>query len=114
MRQKLGERHPLALSCAVDLANCRGDSGDLKSAEAMERQAVRLLKEVLGDDHPDTLVCEANLIVTLHQAGWIERAETLRNQILDRFSKTLAPEHPLARPLEVWQRIDLELEALRI
>jgi Domain of unknown function (DUF4062)/Tetratricopeptide repeat/NB-ARC domain len=114
MRQKLGERHPLALSCAVNLANCRGDSGDLKSAEAMERQAVRLLKEVLGDDHPDTLVCEANLIVTLHQAGWIERAETLRNQILDRFSKTLAPEHPLARPLEVWQRIDLELEALRI
>ena len=40
MRRKLGENHPLTLSGAVNLANCRGDSGDLEVAETLERETV--------------------------------------------------------------------------
>jgi len=53
MRGKIGDSHPLALCCAINLANCHGDAGDLDAAEAMERQTVPQLQEALGDDHPD-------------------------------------------------------------
>ena len=74
MRRKLGENHPLTLSGTVNLANCRGDSGDLEVAETLERETVALLRDVLGRDHPDTLVCQANLAVTLRQAGRDQRS----------------------------------------
>ncbi|MGI8445844.1 MAG: FxSxx-COOH system tetratricopeptide repeat protein [Streptosporangiaceae bacterium] len=114
MRRKLGDRHPLTLSCMVNLANCRGDSGDLEVAEALEIKAIPVLREVLGDDHPDTLVCQANLAVTQHQTGRASAAEELRYQILARFRQTVGPSHPLARSLQAWQRIHLNLEALPI
>ena len=40
-RGKLGEDHPFTLSCAVNLANCLGDLGDLAEAEAIERETTR-------------------------------------------------------------------------
>ena len=80
MRHKLGENHPLTLSGTVNLANCRGDSGDLEVAEALQRETVTLLRDALGRDHPDTLVCQANLAVTLHQAGRDHEAEELRSR----------------------------------
>ncbi len=73
-----------------------------------------LLREVLGDDHPDTLVGAANLAVTLHQAGRSDEAEQLRTRVLGRFSHVLGANHPNALLLRDWQRIDLDLEALRI
>ncbi len=44
MRRKLGEMHPLTLSCAVNLANCLGDSGELATAEALERETISRLR----------------------------------------------------------------------
>jgi hypothetical protein len=114
MCRKLGNRHPLTLSCVVNLANCRGDSGDSESAKALESQAILLMREALGDEHPDTLVCGANLAVSLHQAGQTEDAGRLRTEILNRFSLILGPQHPFSRQLRDWQRINLDLEALRI
>ena len=114
MRESLGEGHPLALSCALDVANCYGDSGDLASAEALESRAISLLRDVLGSEHPDTLVGEANLAVTLHQRGSAEHAGRLRARTLNGFNQILGSQHPLTRSLQNWERIDLDLEALRI
>jgi Domain of unknown function (DUF4062)/Tetratricopeptide repeat len=114
MRDRLGDRHPLTLSGTVNLANCRGDSGDLEGAEALHTRAIALLQDVLGGDHPDTLVCEADLAVTYHQAGRSEEAEQRRTRVLDSFSPVLGDHHPNAVLLRNWERIDLDLEALRI
>ncbi len=114
LRDKLGDRHPLTLSCVLNLANCHGDSGELEAAEALQAQAIVLLQEVLGDDHPDTLVCEADLAITLHQAGRSDEAERLRTRVLDSFGYVLGDKHPNEVLLRNWQRIDLDLEALRI
>ena len=40
MHSRLGDTHPLTLSCAVNLANCLGDSGDLTRAMAVERETI--------------------------------------------------------------------------
>ena len=48
MQRKLGERHPLTLSCAVNLANCHGDIGDPESAAVLERQTIGLLRKAIG------------------------------------------------------------------
>ena len=114
MRESLGERHPLALSCALDVANCHGDSGDLVSAEALENQAIALLRDVLGPEHPDTLVGEANLAVTLHQQGRADHAGRLRARTLNGLNQILGSQHPWTTSLQSWERIDLDLEALRI
>lgn len=114
MARKLGHRHPLTLACVVNLANCHADSGDPESAEALGKKAVPLLREVLGDDHPDTLVCQANLIVIRHQAREAEDAEEFRARMLERLSQIMGPGHSSMRSLRAWQRIDLDLEALRI
>jgi hypothetical protein len=98
----------------VNLANCRGDSGDLESAGALEDKALAVMREVLGDHHPDTLVCEANLAVTRHQAGRARDAEELRIQTLGRLGQVVGLKHPLAGSLKKWRRIDLDLEALSI
>jgi CO dehydrogenase nickel-insertion accessory protein CooC1 len=111
MRRKLGEKHPLTLSGAVNLANCRGDT---ESAEALERQTVRLLREVLGPDHPDTLVCQANLSVTLRQAGRDHEAEELRAAIMADLSRVLGASHPDSMQLHEWQRINRDLEPQQI
>ena len=113
MSRKLGHRHPLTLACVVNLANCHGDSGEPGPAQALEEKAIPLLREVQGDDHPDTLVCEANLTITRHQARAGD-AEESRVRILERLSRIMGPDHPSTRSLRAWQRIDLDLEALRI
>ena len=77
LRVKLGENHPLTLSCAINLASCHSDSGDQVTAEALERRTIEQLAEVLGPDHPDTMICLANLSLTMRQAGQIAEAEDL-------------------------------------
>ncbi len=114
MRHKLGEKHPLTLSCAVNLANCRGDSGDPGAAETLEQQTVTLLREVLGRDHPDTLVCQANLSITLQQAGRDHEAEELRSRILADLTRVLGASHPDSGQLHEWQRINRDLEPQQI
>jgi hypothetical protein len=114
MARKLGHRHPLTLACIINLANCHGDAGDPESAGTLEKQAIPLLRGALGDGHPDTLVGQANLIVTRHQAREAGDAETPRARMLERLSQIVGPEHPSTRSLRAWQRIDLDLEALRI
>ena len=114
MQRKLGERHPLTLSCGVNLANCRGDSGDPETAEALERQIVSLLRETLGRDHPDTLVCQANLAVTLRQAGRAADAEELKARILTDFGRVIGSSHPDSAQLHKWQRINRDLEPQQI
>ena len=106
----LGDSHPLTLSCAVNLANCQGGSGDLEAAEALERQTISQLRETLGRDHPDTLVCQANLAVTLRQTGREADAEELRARILADFSRVLGAGHPDSAQLHKWQRINRDLE----
>jgi tetratricopeptide (TPR) repeat protein/CO dehydrogenase nickel-insertion accessory protein CooC1 len=110
MRRKLGESHPLTLSCAVNLANCLGDSGDAEAAEKLERQTIALLHDTLSRDHPDTLVCEANLATTLHNRGHHKEAEELRTRVMADFSRILGAGHPDAAQLQVWQRINRDLE----
>lgn len=114
MRRKLGENHPLTLSGTVNLANCRGDSGDLEVAETLEREMVALLRDVLGRDHPDTLVCQANLAVTLHQAGRDPEAEELKAAIMADLSRVLGASHPDSTQLQEWQRINRDLEPQQI
>jgi hypothetical protein len=114
MARKLGHGHPLTLACVVNLASCHGDSGDAESAGTLENKAIPLLQEVLGGDHPDTLVCQANLIVTRRQSREAGDAEELRARMLKRLDQIMGPQHSSTRSLQAWQRIDLDLEALRI
>jgi Domain of unknown function (DUF4062)/Tetratricopeptide repeat len=114
MARKLGQGHPLTLACVVNLASCHGDSGDPESAGTLENKAIPLLREVLGNDHPDTLVCRVNLLVTRHQSRETGDAEELRARMLERLDQTMGPQHSSTRSLRAWQRIDLDLEALRI
>jgi hypothetical protein len=114
LQRKLGEAHPLTLSCSVNLANCRGDSNDFETAEALERQTISLLREALGRDHPDTLVCEANRAVSLRQAGRDAEAEELRARIVGDFSRVLGASHPDLAQLHKWQRINRDLEPQQI
>ena len=114
MRHKLGDHHPLTLSCSVNLANCHGDCGDLQAAETLERQTIARLRDVLSPDHPDTLVCEANLAVTLRQAGRESDAEELRARIFADFSRVLGASHPDVAQLHKWQRINRDLEPQQI
>jgi hypothetical protein len=114
MRTRLGDSHPFALSCAVNLASCLSDSGDLERAEALEREMIPRLRQKLGPQHPDTLACEANLAVTLHLAGRDEEAERARAGILDEFSRVQGPRHPDVMLLQDWRRIDRDLEPLPI
>jgi hypothetical protein len=114
MRRTLGERHPLTLSCAVNLANCHGDSEDAESAEALERPTIALLRETLGSNHPDTLVCEANLAISLRQAGRVQDAEELRARIVTDFGRVLGASHPDSTQLHKWQRINRDLEPQQI
>jgi Tetratricopeptide repeat len=78
MRRKLGEMHPLTLSCAINLANCLGDSGEFAAAEAVERETISRLGQVLRHDHPDVLVCQANLVVTLRDTQREGEAKELK------------------------------------
>jgi hypothetical protein len=110
MRSTLGESHPLTLSCAVNLANCLGDSGKNDPAEELERQTIALLRSTLGRDHPDTLVCEANLSVTIRQRGEDREAEELRTRVMADFSRVLGAGHPDGTQLQKWQRINRDLE----
>ena len=110
MRRRLGDTHPFTLSCAVNLANCLGESGELGTAEALERETIARLRKTLGPDHPDTLACQANLAVTLREAGRGGEAGQLREQILDDFSRVLGPSHPIAALLHDWRRISRDLE----
>ncbi len=110
MRSILGDDHPFTLSCAVNLANCLGDSGDLAAAEQLQRETIARLRDTLGLLHPDTLTCEANLAVTLRGAGQDEEAEELRARVLNDLGPVLGPHHPNVELLQDWQRIDRELE----
>jgi hypothetical protein len=114
MRRKLGDRHPLTLSSAVNLANCQGDSGDPGAAETLERQTISLLRDVLGREHPDTLVCEANLAVSLRERGQAQAAEDLRTRIMADFGRVLGASHPDSAQLQKWQRINRDLEPQQI
>jgi hypothetical protein len=114
MRRHLGDRHPLTLSCMVNMANCHGDSGGPESAEALERPAIALLQETLGIHHPDTLVCEANLAISLRQEGQVQDAEELRARVLADFTRVLGASHPDLAQLHKWQRINRDLEPQQI
>ena len=59
-------------------------------------------------------MCQANLIVTQHQAGEGGAVEEFRARMLERLRQVMGPEHPSTRSFRAWQRIDLDLEALRI
>ncbi len=110
MRRRLGDSHPFTLSCAVNLANCLGESGDLAEAGALERETIKRLRKTLGQDHPDTLACQANLAVTLREAGRAEEAGHLREKILDDFGRVLGLSHPTVALLHDWRRISRDLE----
>ena len=110
MRRRLGDGHPFTLSCAVNLANCLGESGDLAEAEAIERETISRLSTSLGQHHPDTLSCQANLAVTLHETGREEEAGRLREQVLDDFSRVLGVGHPITELLRDWHRGSCDLE----
>ena len=114
MRRKLGDHHPLTLSCTVNLANCRGDSDDPAAAEVLERQSIALLRQALGREHPDTLVCEANLAVSLRQTGRVQEAEELRMRIIADLGRVLGASHPDSAQLQKWQRINRDLEPQQI
>ena len=110
MQQRLGEAHPLSLSCAVNLANCLADSGELAPALNLQHETISRLAAVLGTDHPDTLVCESNLAVTLHNAGREAEAAERRTHALDGLGQVLGSDHPDAIQLRNWQWINRDLE----
>jgi hypothetical protein len=110
MRGRLGDNHPLALSCSVNLASCLASSGDLARAMRLQRKTAAGFADALGADHPDTLVCEANLAVTLHRAGQEGEAAEKRAWVLGEFSRILGPGHPDAAQLQRWQWINRDLE----
>jgi ATP/maltotriose-dependent transcriptional regulator MalT len=110
MGTKLGDSHPLALSCAANLANCQGAAGDLGNAETLQRRTVAQLQGGLGPDNPDSLVCQGNLTVTLQQTGHALEAEELRARISTDFIRVVGTNHPDTARLRVGQRIYRDLE----
>jgi hypothetical protein len=110
MTASLGEDHPFTLSCAINLANCLGDLGELAEAEDVERGTLPGLRGRLGPQHPDTLVCEANLAVTLYLAGREEQASELRDRVLAEMDLLLGEDHPNGILLREWERNNRDLE----
>ena len=102
--------HPLTLSCAVNLANCLGDSGEFAAAEALERETISRLGQVLGHDHPDVLVCQADLVVTLRDTRRDREAKELKARVLMELNRMLGTGHPDAMQLREGQRINRDLE----
>lgn len=110
MRRRLGEHHPLTLSCWVNLASCLASSGELALAMSLQGETAARIADALGADHPDALTCEANLAVTLHLAGREAEAAEHRVRILGRFDRAVGPDHPDAAQLRSWQWINRDLE----
>jgi hypothetical protein len=102
--------HPFTLSCAINLANCLGDAGELAAAESLGRETISRLASVLHQDHPDVLVCQADLAITLRDAGRKEEAEELRATVLAGFDRVLGAAHPDAVQARSGQRINRDLE----
>jgi tetratricopeptide (TPR) repeat protein len=91
---KLGPDHPSTLTTRSNLADWRGEAGDVSHAvdeyEALLADQLR----VLGPDHPDTLTTRHNL------AGWIGNAGDVAGAIggfealLADQLRALGPDHP--------------------
>ena len=86
------------LKCSLRLV------GDPFSARRLDQATLTRQRELLGQAHPHTLMSAAS-----HRDE-----EESRARILERLSQIMGPHHPSTRSLRAWQRLDLDLEALRI
>ena len=59
--------------------------GDLKGAEALQREALQGKRETLGDQHPTTLNSVINLALVLQDLGDLKGAEALCREALQGY-----------------------------
>ncbi|MGH3757302.1 tetratricopeptide repeat protein [Actinophytocola sp.] len=65
----LGEDHPHAIACAINLASDLSDLGDLDAAVSTGTDAHERAEQTLGADHPITLAARLNLTTDRARAG---------------------------------------------
>ncbi len=68
--------------------------GKYQEAEKMQRQALKLRKEIFGTEHPDTLMSMNNLATSLADQGKYDEAEQIYRQTLELREKILGTKHP--------------------
>ncbi|WP_165396260.1 tetratricopeptide repeat protein [Streptomyces sp. F001] len=69
LTERLGESHPIALACAINLASDLSALGRADEARELGEKARALCLARLGEDHPTTLVGGANLALDLIAVG---------------------------------------------
>ena len=114
MRRKLGDRHPLTLSCVVNLANCRGDSGDPETAEALECETITLLRDVLDASTLTPWSARPTWPYRSGRRDGTQEAEDMRTRVIADFGRVLGASHPDAAQLDKRQRINRDLEPQQI
>lgn len=111
LRANLGDEHPYPLSCALTMANCLHDLGQLSAAEELRRETIARLRKILGDSHPDTLTAQANLAITMRAMGQGDEADRLLKQIVAEMTRPpLGESQPVIVALRSWVLADGELE----
>jgi uncharacterized protein (DUF2267 family) len=76
------------------LARYHYESGDFRSARALQEQVLKAHRRLLGPEHPDTLKAMNNLAQTLKAQGDLGAARALQEQVLEARRRLLGPEHP--------------------
>jgi len=91
--QSAGDEHEVAVNLN-NLAAVVQDQGQLKEAERLYRQALRVKERTLGPAHPETALTFSNLAVNYERQGRHEDAERLFKRALELLEEHLQPGHP--------------------
>lgn len=88
-----GERNPVVILAARNLAVSRRKAGNHEGARTLAEATMERLRRRYGDDYPDTIAAAVNLAVDLRHADAREEARELGESTLDRYKRLFGPNH---------------------
>ncbi|MHC5903192.1 tetratricopeptide repeat protein [Streptomyces sp. S6] len=108
----LGERHPLTMVVATNLASDLAALGRHTDALDLGARTLALSTAVLGEAHPSTLSLAANQALDLTALGRAEEGERLHDRILGEMRERLGPDHPATTALGEGERANCFIDPL--
>lgn len=94
-RAKTQGRDPsLVALFANNLANVYRETGDVRQAEALDREGLAIRQPRFGEDSFDTQASRRNLAIDLQMLGRYADAAAMLQPLLDRLAASLGPDHP--------------------
>ncbi|MEU6773755.1 FxSxx-COOH system tetratricopeptide repeat protein [Streptomyces sp. NPDC046759] len=110
MTRAVGEVHPWALGCRLNLAAGLARAGGLEAALAHDTDLAEAATRQLGAAHPLTLAAATARACDLRTLNRAEEADELRRETVERLRETLGPQHPHTRSAEALRRPHWDFE----